>query len=396
MTRPIIVVTVGHYLPGFKMGGPLRSIVNLVDNLSDEFDFRILSADRDMGDTESYRGIVSGRWTPSGRALVYYTPPAEQTLSHLARIITETPHDLLYLNSFFSPRFTILPLMARKLRLVPRPPLVIAPRGEFSPGALALKQTKKRAYMSCAKALGLASGAIWQASSAHEVADIRAALSIPVDEIRIATNLPAPLPSTPPLHEQRSPGAPLRIVFLSRISPMKNLDYALRVLAQVTTPVSFSIYGPPEDLAYLTECEKIVAKLPHHVKISWRGAVDPTEVPSIMAAHDLFFLPTRGENFGHVIAEALGAGTPVLLSDRTPWRGLHRLGVGDDLPLDDPLAFIAVIERMAAEPPQKAAVQRAQAFFYARQRQRDRGDVEASRQLFSTALKRRSNTCNSK
>jgi len=386
MKRPAILVLLGHYLPGYKSGGPLRSIVNLVDSLSDEFDFRILCADRDLGEAEPYRGIVPGRWTPVGRASVHYTPPTSQTLSGLARIIRETRHDLLYLNSFFSPRFTILPLAARRLDLIPRRPLVIAPRGEFSPNALALKRAKKRAYMAFAKATGALSDAMWQVSSEREAADTRMALGPSVRDIRVAMDLPAPLPAKPPPHAPRAPGEPLRVAFLSRISPMKNLDYALKALSQVAAPVSFSIYGPPEDAAYRAECERLAAQLPSHIAVEWRGAVDPADVSRVVAGYDLFFLPTRGENFGHVIAEALGAGTPVLISDATPWRGLAESGVGQDLPLAEPSAFTAAIARAAATTAQEAAGQRARAFAYARQRQQGGADIEANRRLFAAAL----------
>lgn len=386
MKRPIILILLGHYLPGYKSGGPLRSIVNLVNSLSDEFDFRILCADRDFGDTEPYRGITPGQWGPVGRAWVYYTPPASQTLSGLARIIRETPHDLLYLNSFFSLRSTIIPLIARRFGLIPRRPLVIAPRGEFSPGAIALKRMKKRTYIALAKAIGLLSNGIWQASSEHEVADIRAVLGRSAHTIRVAMNLPAPLPSSPHQHMSRAPGDPLRVIFLSRISPKKNLDYALRVLAWVKAPILFSIYGPAEDTAYLSECEKLAEQLPPHITVNWRGAVDPANVPRVVAEHDLFFLPTRGENYGHVIAEALGVGTPVLISDTTPWRGLGEIGVGQDLPLADPAAFVCEIERMANASPQELAVQRGHAFTYARKRQYEGVDINANRLLFMEAL----------
>jgi glycosyltransferase involved in cell wall biosynthesis len=389
VTRPIVLVLVRHYLPGYKSGGPVRSIVNLVNSLSDQFEFRILCADRDLGDTEPYKMVVPGQWTPAGRASVHYTPPASQTLWSLARIIRETPHDLLYLNSFFSPRFTIFPLAARRLGLIPSRPLIIAPRGEFSPAALGLKRTRKRAYMALAYVAKLVTDAVWQASSEHEVADIRSALSVPARSVRVAMDLPSPLPSIPPRHRARSRGDPLRVVFLSRISPKKNLDYALEVLLQVKVPVSFSIYGPSEDDVFQAKCEKLAAQLPPHIAVSWRGVVDPANVPKIMADHDLFFLPTRGENFGHVIAEALGAATPVLLSDTTPWRRLAELGVGHDLPLDDPSAFAAVIERMAMASRQEAEDQRARAFAYAFQRQRDEADIEANRRLFAAAMEKR-------
>ncbi len=182
---------------------------------------------------------------------------------------------------------------------------------------------------------------------------------------------------------------PLRIIFLSRISPKKNLGYALRALSQVEAPVAFSIYGPPEDATYQAECERLAAQLPPHVQVRWFGPVDPADVPRVMAEHDLFFLPTRGENFGHVVAEALGAGTPVLLSDTTPWRGLAQLGIGDDLPLAEPAAFVAAIERTAAQSAQEAMARRERASTYARQRHQNMADIEANRQLFAMALKKR-------
>jgi glycosyltransferase involved in cell wall biosynthesis len=55
--------------------------------------------------------------------------------------------------------------------------------------------------------------------------------------------------------------------------------------------------------------------------------------------HDLFILPTLGENYGHVIVEAWAAGVPVLLSDQTPWRGLSGKRIGWDFPLSSPHLF---------------------------------------------------------
>jgi glycosyltransferase involved in cell wall biosynthesis len=56
-------------------------------------------------------------------------------------------------------------------------------------------------------------------------------------------------------------------------------------------------------------------------------------------------LPTAGESFGYVIFEALAAGCPVLISDRTPWRDLDRSGVGWDLPLSRPDLIRARLQR---------------------------------------------------
>ena len=69
--------------------------------------------------------------------------------------------------------------------------------------------------------------------------------------------------------------------------------------------------------------------------------------PHQIAKNHLFFLPTLGENFGHIILEAFCAGCPVLISDQTPWRDLEEKGVGWNLPLDQPELFREVLQRFA-------------------------------------------------
>lgn len=383
--RPVILTTVGHYLPGFRAGGPVRSIAHLVEHLADEFDVRILTSDRDLGDEAPYPGVEPDRWIPVGSARVHYTSPARQGPRGMAAILRDVPYDVLYLNSCFSPRFTVLPLALRRLGVVPRRPTVLAPRGEFSPGALALKAPKKRSYLALGRAAGLFSGLRWQASTAHEAADIARVIGAGVP-VSVACDLPAARDGTEPAHTPRQPGEPLRVAFVSRLSPKKNLDYALKVLQQVKAPVRFTIRGPAEDAAYAAACRHLAAQLGENVAVDWAGPVAPEQVGELFAAHDLFFFPTRGENYGHVIAEALAAGTPVLIADTTPWRGLAEAGIGDDLPLDDPAAFAARIEAFAAEPAEIAQARRARAAAYVRQEARLSADILANRTMFRAAL----------
>ena len=52
-----VLVFVGHYLPGFKSGGILRSVENSINYLCDEFDFFIVTRNHDIGDTTPYLNI---------------------------------------------------------------------------------------------------------------------------------------------------------------------------------------------------------------------------------------------------------------------------------------------------------------------------------------------------
>lgn len=348
-----MLIFLPRYLPGYKFGGPLQSIVNLVEALGDEFRFRIVTSDRDVGDAAPYANVPTRRWTKVGKAEVIYLPREDLRLRPLARLMRETPHDAVYLNSFFDPRFTTRPLMAMRLGLTPRKPVILAPRGEFSVGALAIKPAKKRAFLAAASALRLYDDVRWQASTALEKADILRVF--PRANVCVANNLPRKAGAQPP-RRARTPAELLRIVFLSRISPKKNLLYALDVLRRVRVPVRFTIHGPCEDIGYWRECEAAIAALPPHVEVVVAGDVPPANVVETLAAHDLFFFPTRGENFGHVIAEALSAGLRLLLSDQTPWRELAAANVGHDLPLDDPAAFARVLEAEAGLSPDPRAI----------------------------------------
>ena len=340
-----VLVTVGYYLPGYKAGGPLKTIVNLVDQLSDEFEFWILTRDRDLGDVVPYKNMKLNEWVDTGNAKVFYATPDMLTMLNFARLIKQTPCDILYLNSFFDVDFSIKPLFSLKLGLFPDVPVIVAPRGEFSTAALQIKLLKKRIYMQFAKFFSLYQSVIWQASSRFEQDDILNTLADDVRRVLIAKDLPSK-PYFVECDENKAlmSSAVLRVVFLSRISPMKNLDYALSVLQKVKVPVRFDIYGPIEDKDYWALCERLIETMPENIVLHYIGSVHPNKVGDIFSGYDLFFFPTRGENYGHVIAESLSVGTPVLLSDQTPWRELKNDELGLDLPLADEGVFVRAIE----------------------------------------------------
>lgn len=338
ISKPVVLTFVSNYLPGYKGGGPIRSISNIVDALGDEFHFRVVTADRDFGDEHPYEiARDETAWKQVGKAEVLYLPPSGRGFRDISRILRNTSHDLLYLNSFFNPDFTIKPLLARRLAGDGDKSCLVAPRGEFSPAALAVKPWKKRPYIAVAKAIGLYSGVTWEASTEYDATEIRSTIGPRAGEIRIAMNIPD-APAVAALkgaeHLPRQNGEPLRICFVSRVAAKKNVDFAIEILDSIPIPVRFRIYGPIQDRQIYQQCQRLIAKLPRHVEVSFMGAVSHADVPRVFAQNDLFLFPTGGENYGHVIAESLAAGTPVLISDRTPWRNLASSGVGWDLPLE--------------------------------------------------------------
>lgn len=390
--RPCVLTFAGGYLPGFKAGGPIRSLANMVEHLGDEFDFRIVAPDRDLGDRVAFDDIAINAWNTVGKAQVFYRSPGEAGWRALIASLRSVDYDLVYLNSFFSIGASLRPLLYRRLGNLRRRSVLLAPRGEFSPGALGLKPFKKRAFIGLSRALNFYSNITFQASSEHEAADIRRALGTAcvnvASNISVASDLPHQ--SDQPPHRKQNKPQHLRAVFLSRISPMKNLDAALSILASTSTPIQFNIYGPIEDTAYWQRCRELIDKLPNNVTVNYNGELRPDMVDSTIRDYDFFFLPTRGENYGHVIREALSAGLPVLISDRTPWRDLVVKGAGADLSLDEPEAFVAWIDAFSRLSPADQKAMRDAARRLGNDPTKAAQDLEANRAMLHAALGRSS------
>lgn len=345
--RPRVLIFASYYLPGYKAGGPIKAISNAIGPLRAEYEMIIVTRDRDVGAHEPYPRCAVGPPRHEGVS-IHYLAPGPMRIVRIRQLMRSYRPDLIYLNSVFDPVFTAIPLLLRKLRLVHRSAgIVLAPRGEFAPGALALKSRRKRLFLRLAKRLRLYAGTVWQATSNKEVTEIHAVLHTTGSDVVVVPDSPsAPQPGQQDLCPDKPPG-PLRVVFLARIARMKNLEGALRILMEVREPVEFSIWGPIEDQQYWSFCQALIGAVPSNVAVRYLGAVTPDRVPGLFLGQDLLLLPTLGESFGHVICEAWASWCPVLISDRTPWRDLERKGVGWDLPLGNRQAFADVIDRCA-------------------------------------------------
>jgi len=377
-----IIIFSGYYLPGYKGGGPIKTIKNLFNHAGKEISFKLITGDRDLGDTTPYTSVICGAWNQVGNASVFYAQPGKKGYAQIARQLRDRDYDLVYLNSFFSPRFSFFPLLlARALRQK----VVLGPRGEFSEGALSLKSAKKSVFIKVFKLLGLHRGTVFQASSDYEAEDIRKALGLNVD-IHVAEDIGAQ--EFAEHLEHRTPG-PLKCVFISRISPKKNLLTALEILKNVKQPLTYDIYGPIEDQGYWCECENVIAEMPSHIEVQYKGMLNPDAVVKTLKNYEVFFFPTKGENYGHVIAEALCAGLPIVLADTTPWRNLQNLGLGWDLPLSNPDAFSTALNELATMSEEDYLRMRKNVLTWAKNKFSQRDAVEANIALFKYAYEKK-------
>jgi glycosyltransferase involved in cell wall biosynthesis len=381
-----VLTLIDYYLPGALAGGALRSVGNLIGALGKEIDFRVITRDRDWLSPAPYPNIRPGTWETVAPAKVMYLSPSDVRPSTLRRVINQTPHDVLYLNSLFSWTFTLSVLVYRRLGLLARAPVVLAPRGQLTPGAISIRGRKKLGFLTAARMAGLYDGVLWQASSPDEEREVHEHMD---GSSRAAVVLAPDLPTlwsevaTPTNHAKVA--GRLNATFISRIARKKNLHGAIELLRDVSAPTSLDVYGPAEDPAYLLECQRVEATLPPHVQVRHVGPLSHDEVARMFARYDLFLFPTLGENYGHVLIEALAAGCPVAVSDRTPFRDLEERGAGWVIPLEAPERWRRVLDACAAMDTTTHAGMRRAAREYARRVIHDTSALEQNRQLFRMA-----------
>ena len=324
-----VLIAVDWFPPAFKAGGPIRSAYNLAAFLSQTYEVWVVTGNRDL-DEEQPLGVQSDRWSTveigAATIQVRYTSGIDKR--QWQDILDEVQPEVVHLNSLFSRGFTLLPL--RVLRQRPNVQVIMAPRGMLGEAALSIKPQKKRLFLALARGMGWMDGVRWHASSEQEAIEVRRAF--PRAHTAVAQNLPSP----PPPENASRPDDSWNIAVIGRIHRVKNLHFGLHVVlgAKASRPVTVNFIGPVEDAAYKVELERLATKN-SAVEVVFHGGMPPSELgPHFQAAHYLLS-PTTQENFGHSIVEAWAHGCPVLISDRTPWRGLEAHNVGWDWPLDE-------------------------------------------------------------
>lgn len=339
-----VLIASAYFEPGFRAGGPVRSVAQLLDTAPRGADVLLATQDRDLGVQEPYEGLSGQRITRGAAEVLYLAKFSPRQWMLLLWDLRRNPPDLLYVNSLWNPTFTILPIVASRLRVFRVGGVLVAPRGELSPGALTLKARKKSLFLRAWRPFLSRAEIAWHASTQLEKADIlrtfpNACVTVSSDQ------------SGRPM-EPLYPAAPsktgLNMVFLGRISPKKNILLAVEALHYGRGTMSLDIFGPIEDKAYWARCESSIATLPPNVKVAYRGEIQPSEVCATFSQYDAFVFPTLGENFGHVIAESLGGSCPVICSSYTPWNSVLHSGGGEVLDVLEIDNLAEVLNRWAA------------------------------------------------
>lgn len=346
MPKTKLLLFTDWFPPAYRAGGPIQSTANFVKNLATDYQIYVITSNEDLG------GIVLDALTPNqwivyeGIAKIIYLPQATQTLNRIKTEINHIQADFIYLNSLYSVNFSIYPLLLQWRKAITGK-IILAPRGMLQAGALQQKKFKKKLFIRSLKLFGVYQQVHFHATDPQESADIQRHIGTDLTNITIIPNFSAvPAKDSTPLKKSVNK---LKLVFISRIAQKKNLLFLLQILSRLPKleSVELSIYGSPDELEYWEQCQQLIQRLPTYIQVQYQGTLPHHQVGAALKKHHFFILPTKGENFGHAIFEALAVGRPVIISDRTPWSNLSAQKAGFSIALDQPEKFVHTITQVA-------------------------------------------------
>lgn len=308
-----VVVFAPYYPPAYRAGGPVKSVSQLVRAPANPFPTLVVSRNWDLGARSRLRRQAN-TWLDTGEERIWAFDrgigPYLRSLLAVARLKPQ----LVYVNSLFDPWTAAAPALAWRVVGSRRSILVIAPRGQTGAEALAKSAFRKRLFLRFWRRLARHERVIVHVASEQERRDVEQLFG--KVEVVVRPNDVGPLL---PLLASPEGGADVRAVFLGRLVPIKGLLEMLRSLQTVDCPFSLDVYGPFEDERYLQLCRQEAARLPNSVSVSFKGPLASDAVRQCLARYDVMLNPTRGESFGQAIGESLSVGTPVAVTDVTPW-----------------------------------------------------------------------------
>lgn len=340
-----------HVIPSIspRRGGPSQAVIEMVTALrlrkveaailTTNDDCDSLLTDLPTGDWTTYSGVpvlAFPRWSPTMGALreFAYSPSLNQWLLNNIRYF-----DLLHVHALFSFPSTAAMVHARRARV----PYLLRTIGQLSPWSLARSKVRKQLMLSLVENRNIKEAGLLHFTTTLERDECFTALgqSFPYLVLPLGVRFPA----HPTEEKPKKDG--LRLLFLSRLHPKKQLEVLLKALALLQTASpdiswQLDIAGSGEP-AYLASLMKLTRELNLVDRCHWLGHVQGEAKTALLQQADWFLLPSAAENFGISVVEALAAGTPVIVSPQVAVAELIK-GAGAGLVCQsDPAALCQVL-----------------------------------------------------
>ena len=326
-----VFITIPWFLPAYKAGGPIQSIANLIANYKIDIAYKIYTSTRDL-DGLKLEGIAENTWVKyNDWAEVFYASNTNKKI--LKNEIALAKPDVLFIIGIFSWHYNILPML-----LPFKNKKILSVRGMLHPGALSQKSMKKSIFLRLLNWIKIKDKVIFHATDLDEVMHIQNVFGNNC-KIITASNFGKIINRESDVFKEVGT---LKMITVALISPMKNHLLVLQSLVNCKANIEYTICGPVKDKVYWQQCLGVISEMPANIKVNYIGEINPNMVEKELTKNHVFIMPSKSENFGHAISEALSAKTPVITSHFTPWNNLEHAmaGINVDLNIDSILKAI--------------------------------------------------------
>lgn len=339
-----ILIFNGYYLPSKNYGGPQTSIQNLINSCGDIHDFFVVCNNHDFNSSRKFdvplRTIVKVE-----RASVIYLNDHDLDYSvyGMLSFLRELKPDIIWFSGVLVPKKKVVgALAAKKLHI----PLLFSPRGEVNADHIRIKAWKKKPFLYLLRFTKVYHDAYFHSTCSDETDGIINYFKPKRNHLFVVPNIAMPKQGELIKHNKK-PGT-LSCIFISRIHPVKNLLYAIKVLSKCKSQIIYDIYGPIEDQSYWQNCIKEMSLLSSNITINYKGFLPRENLPMIIQEHDCLLFLSKNENYSHTIAETLSNKRPVIIGlGATPWDSVNNVA-GYTVPLDNYEIAAKKIDELAA------------------------------------------------
>ena len=312
-----VFISIPWFLPAYKAGGPIQSIANLIANFKTDITYKIYTSSRDL-DGSLLNNVEENSWVNfNGYTSVFYATNTNK--KSFQKEIRNVNPDVLFIIGIFSWAFNILPIL-----LPFKNKKILSTRGMLHTGALSQKRIKKQLFLQFLKTIRIKEKLTFHATDAEESFNIKNVFGLNSNVI-VASNFGKIISREKYLFKEVGF---LKMITVALISPMKNYLLILQALKKCDANVEYTICGPIKDKIYWQQCLTVINEMPANILVNYIGEVNPSLVQNELCKNHIFIMPSKSENFGHSIFEALSAKMPVITSHFTPWSNLEKENAG--------------------------------------------------------------------
>jgi glycosyltransferase involved in cell wall biosynthesis len=242
-----------------------------------------------------------------------FSPPM---MRRLRQTIQE--FDLVHIHSLYVYPTLIAAHYARQFRV----PYLIRPHGTLHPYLRRRRRFRKALYHAAIERRNLDHAAAIHYTSIQEM---RAAESVHLGARGIVIPLgiaPVEFANLPPRGKFRERHPQLRhkrlVVFLGRLTRVKGLDLLIPAVASVIRQIDdvHLVIAGPDDEGYGAVLSGLLAQAGIDKHTTRVGMLHGQEKLELLVDTDVWVLPSRMENFGMAVVEAMACGLPVVISDQ--------------------------------------------------------------------------------